>query len=176
MTALPFGAVKGCSKPNCGLAAPINRHHKKHEALWLHVWAHRAAEHEPQYKEFIKRYHEYREEDIVRICMDHHAEIHMIYDLIIAKDTADTGIPLYLYSWKQARILMQKLENACLIWLQQESPGIDSRIYEANKEMWRGLQKKSARRRNKRGPAAALVVRKKKWQAAKKRRRKRRRR
>lgn len=135
----------GCRKPNCGHRAPLNRHHKAHEALWLGAWAHRGSE--PKWKAFVKRYYEYREEDTVRICLPHHAEIHSIYDAIIADDIAQTGLRLYLYSWKQARILMRRLTDACDQWLVTETPGVDSEIYEATKKMRRKLLHKKARRK-----------------------------
>jgi hypothetical protein len=145
-----LGEVKGCAKPKCVLRAPLNRHHRRHEALWLSVWAHRGKE--PKYRALVKRYHEFREEDWERICECHHAEIHLIYDMVIADDMARTGLPLYLYSWKQANILMDKLEQACLTWLALETPGIDSKLYERTKKMWRGLQNKQAQRRHSKDP------------------------
>lgn len=108
------------------------------------AWAHRGQE--PKWKAFVKRYYEYREEDIVRICLPHHAEIHSIYDAIIADDMARTGLPLYLYSWKQGKILMRRLTDACAEWLTQETPGIDHKIYEATKKTRRGRLRKNARR------------------------------
>jgi hypothetical protein len=144
-TILPLGSlVGGCAKPDCGHRAPLNRHHKAHEALWLGAWAHRGQE--PQWQRFIARYHEFREEDCVKLCLPHHAEIHSVYDEIIASDIARTGLPLYLYSWKQARILMKQLHEACETWLLQPSPGIDSDTYESTKKLRRALLKRQARR------------------------------
>lgn len=144
---LPLAEVSGgCTKPNCGHRAALNRHHKAHEALWLGAWAHRGLE--PKWRAFVKRYYEFRPEDTVRVCLPHHAEIHSIYDEIIADDMAKTGLPLYLYSWKQGRILMQRLTNACEAWLFQETPGIDSVVYEQTKRVRRKLLKQRARRRH----------------------------
>src|SRR5215204_1003733 len=126
--AIGLAGLRGCSKPNCRLRAPLNRHHRRHEAIWLSAWAHRRGE--PKYREMVARYWEFRSEDIVVICLNHHAEIHMTYDTIIAEDMAKTGLPLYLYSWRQAKILMDKLDTACALWLLAETPGVDSRIYE----------------------------------------------
>lgn len=138
------GASDGCAKPGCTLRAPINRHHKAHEALWFGAWARRADE--PQWRAFVKRYYEYREEDTARICLPHHAEIHSIYDAIIADDMARTGLPLYLYSWKQGKILMERLREACDAWLLLETPGIDSALYERRKHARRKILKKKAQK------------------------------
>lgn len=145
-----LASVPRCTKPNCGHRAPLNRHHKAHEALWLGAWAHRSQE--AQWKAFVKRYYEYREEDIVRICLPHHAEIHAIYDEIIAEDLALVGLPLYLYSWSQGRRLMRKLRAACDQWLLDDTPGIDSEVYEQTKKLRRSLLKKRMRKRYPRQP------------------------
>jgi hypothetical protein len=149
MSHVALGGVKGCTKPNCGLRAPLNRHHRAHQALWIGVWAWRHGE--KRFRSFIQRYHEFRSEDTVLICQDHHAEIHMIYDSIIASDVVGRGKPLSQYSWKQARILMEKLEIACSEWLLLETGGIDSRVYEKLKKMHRGLAKARAKRKKSRG-------------------------
>lgn len=143
MTVLPLStAGGGCAKPSCGNRAAIHRHHRSHEALWFGPFAHRAGE--PKWQQFCDRYHEFREEDIVRICAAHHAEIHSIYDQIIQEDQAKTGLQLYLYKWKQAEILMRKLRAACAVWLQQQTPGIDGDVYEKTKALRRSLAAKAA--------------------------------
>ena len=129
--------VDRCAKPGCSGGGPVDRHHKAHEALWFAPWAHR--EHGTHYdrakwKQFVQRYAEFRESDIVRLCRAHHTEIHAIYDAIIADDVAKTGMRLYLYSWKQGRILMQRLTDACDKWLTQITAGLDSDYYERTKE------------------------------------------
>lgn len=165
----------GCSKPECGHRAPCNRHHKSHEALWLGAWAHRGVE--PKWIAFVERYYEFREEDCVKICLPHHAEIHALYDEIIADDVARTGIPLYLYSWKQGEILMTRLRTACDLWLQSPSPGLDSAEYERNKKLRRALLKRRARRRHpqKEGHRALAAQRGDKLKREKKRRRRKKR-
>lgn len=138
------------------------------------AWAHRTQE--AKWKAFVKRYYEYREEDTVRICLPHHAEIHSIYDEIIAEDMAIVGLPLYLYSWKQGRLLMQKLRDTCNIWLRQKTPGIDSDTYERTKKIRRKLLKTRMRRRHPKNPAkaAAAAERRSKFKESKRWRKKRR--
>lgn len=134
---------RGCAKPQCKwLGHPLHRHHRGHQKLWFGPWAHRSRE--PQWKAFVARYYEFRQEDVCLICDNHHAEIHSIYDRIIAEDMAATGLPLYLYSWKQGKILMSKLEAACAQWLHQVTPGIDSKLYGQTKRLLRRAHRKRA--------------------------------
>lgn len=144
--ALSDVTVRGCMKPSClWNHAPLHRHHKRHQALWLGPWAHRGAE--PQWNKFVARYHEFREADIVVLCSFHHAEIHSIYDKIIAEDSAKLALPLYLYSWAQGRRLMDKLEAECLRWLGTETPGIDPANYGATRRLrWRILRKEAKKK------------------------------
>lgn len=167
---LPLSRVGGCRKPSCTHRAPINRHHRAHEALWLTSWAHRHKE--PKFQEFVRRYYEFREEDIVRICMPHHAEIHSIYERIVEEDRLRTGRPLYMYSWAQMRRLSIALRDACARWLLEETPGIDPAVYEKTKRLRRTLIRKRLRREF---PEARLTIgpqRKKLKNKKRKRRRK----
>jgi len=116
--------------------------------MWLNAWAHRSGQ--ERWEEFRRRYYEFRPEDVVRICRNHHAEIHSIYDKIIQDDTAKLQRPLYKYTWAQGHRLMQKLEIACSQWLTQETPGIDSQVYSETKRLRISLLKKEAKRRRKR--------------------------
>lgn len=139
---LPLANAEGCTKPNCGHRAALNRHHRGHEALWFGPFAHRATE--AKWQLFIERYKAFREEDIVRICIFHHAEIHSIYDKIINEDIQITGLALYLYSWRQAEALMRKLRRACAEWLKRETPGLDPDSYESSKALRRSLLQRDA--------------------------------
>jgi hypothetical protein len=159
------GATVCCAKPDCGLRAAIHRHHKAHEALWLGPWAHRASE--PRWQEFVARYHEFREADIVRLCAPHHAEIHARYDRVISDDVARVGLPLYLYSWAQAERLMDKLRSACEAWLLRETPGIDSDEYGRTKALRRRILKRKAAA--KADPDSALGKRRRRRHRRKKR-------
>jgi len=96
----------------------------------------------------------------VRICLPHHAEIHSRYDEIIADDMARTGLPLYLYSWKQGKILMGRLTDACNSWLLATTPGIDSDIYEQTKRLRRGVLKRKARKNHPKSEGQQVVAKK----------------
>jgi transposase-like protein len=126
--------LRGCTKPNCQTGSyTLNRHHKKHEAMWRGIWAARRRG-EPAWEAFLKRYHEYRAEDIVLICVSHHAEIHAIYDQIIRQHIQLVGKSLAKFSWTEARALMAELEKTCMKWLREETPGISSKKYGSFKE------------------------------------------
>lgn len=141
---LPLAEARGgCAKPHCANRAAIHRHHRANEALWLAPFAHRRGE--PKWEQFVARYYRFEEEDIVRLCANHHAEIHSLYDAIIKEDLEQTGLRLYLYSWKQAQILMQKLANTCAVWLLVETSGIDPDSYERTKKLRRSLLAKQAK-------------------------------
>lgn len=114
-----------CAKPNCSTGShTLHRHHRRHEAMWLGVWASRRRG-EKKFAEFVARYHAFHPDDWVRVCDRHHAEIHLIYDGIIRRDRHITLRPLSQYSWAQAEKLMGKLEGICLEWLTKETPGED---------------------------------------------------
>lgn len=115
-----------CGKPNCTTGSrTLHRHHRRHEAMWLGVWAGRRKA-EPRYVEFIERYRSFDRSDWERLCDNHHAEIHLLYDEIIKIDKKTTKRPLSKYSWKQAERLMSKLEDAFYTWVKIESPGFSS--------------------------------------------------
>ena len=119
---------RGCMKPNCKTSYTLNRHHKKHEAMWLGIWASRRRL-EPKWRAFVERYHEFLPEDIVDICSRHHAEIHLLYDVIIQEDILEIGRPLSRYSWGQAERLMRKLEETCNTWLKLPTPGVHPKTF-----------------------------------------------
>lgn len=140
---------RGCSKPNCRTGSTtINRHHRKHEAMWLGIWASRRKG-EPEWKEFVDRYWQFLEEDIEVICVSHHAEIHVIYDEIIKSDLGMRSKPLSKYTWDEAHELMTKLDKACHKWIKNDTPGISSELYGSYKE--RSNRKQAVKRRRKGG-------------------------
>ena len=125
---------RGCVKPKCKTGSrSLNRHHVRHQGMWLGVWAGRRRG-EPRWIEFVKRYWSFHRDDVRYLCANHHAEIHSIYDDIIAEDRAKVGKPLYDYSWKQAEALMDKLEAAFNVWIRLESRGISSKNYGKTKK------------------------------------------
>jgi hypothetical protein len=107
----------------------MNRHHKRHQAMWLGIWSGRRKG-EDRWERFVARYKAFLPEDWVRVCIRHHAEIHVIYDGIIEADKTKVGRPLSDYTWTQAEALMDKLEAACLRWLKMQSPGVDAADFE----------------------------------------------
>lgn len=121
----------GCAKPGCK-GRILQRHHKRHQAIWLGIWASKRRT-EAKWKKFVHDYHAFLEADCVRICDVHHAEIHMLYDVIIQQDQDRTKRRLEDYTWKQADKLMAKLVSVCDRWLQVESKGLSSRVYDKHK-------------------------------------------
>ncbi len=109
-------AEVGCRKLGCKSSASLARHHKGHQAMWLGPWTRQLDI--PRYANFVRRYQEFRDEDVVMLCTLHHAEIHHIYDSIIAKHKESLGgRRLYRYTWSQAHELMKLLEAECDVWL-----------------------------------------------------------
>ncbi len=156
---VPLGDVPSevrCAKPSCSVAshARLQRHHKAHAKMWFGIWAKRRRG-EEKFARFIERYNQFLPVDVVLICDRHHAEIHSIYDKIIANDcTAQTGIPLSKYSWVQAERLMGKLIEACDKWLQKETPGMDSETFGNTRKVYQSILRKEARKRQKRSRMA----------------------
>ncbi len=83
---------------------------------------------ETVYRNFVKRYYEFRPSDVESVCLHHHAEIHLIYDKIIRQDLRRTRKALRNYSWNQANTLMDKLEAAFKEWFMKVTPGADPAI------------------------------------------------
>lgn len=113
----------GCRKPGCKRRLSIpHRHHRKCETLFFRAWLGKR----PKWVRALQqRYEKFLPEDTVILCSWHHAEIHMIYDDIIKKDMQRTRKPIYRYSKKQMERLMKQLEDECLDWEQDRSPGVD---------------------------------------------------
>ena len=101
--------------------------------MWLGVWAGKRAG-EERWKKFVRRYWSYHPDDCRNLCVNHHAEIHSIYDDIIAEDLAKTGRRLVDYTWSMADKLMDKLEAAFNVWIKIQSKGISSKSYGKNKK------------------------------------------
>ncbi len=112
-----------CAKLDCDTGSyTLHRHHRKHQAIWLGIWAGRRNG-EKKFSLFVTRYHEFNPKDWTRLCASHHAEIHLIYDGIIRRDQWFTRRSLSQYSWVQAEKLMMKLEAVCVDWLKKKTPG-----------------------------------------------------
>lgn len=96
----------------------LDRHHVRSQKLFVHHFSHRKSR---RYVEFAKRYHAFRDEDIVRLCREHHDEVHSLYWTIIGKHTWKLKLPLRMFSWRQASILMDDLEVHFYQWLERKS-------------------------------------------------------
>lgn len=128
MSSIPSLRDAGCAKPGCNSPSgrSLERHHKRHQAMWLGIWASRRHG-ETKWNQFVDRYWQFHEEDIVKLCDHHHAEIHLIYDKLIKSDRLKLDRSLAKYTWTQAETLMDKLEETCDEWLEKETPGIEPR-------------------------------------------------
>lgn len=122
-----------CGKPNCKTGShTFNRHHRKHQGMWLGIWQRRRRG-EAEWKKFVDRYYQFHPEDWSYVCEHHHAEIHQIYDFIIQLHRDLLRKNLVDYTWAEAHELMDKLEQAFWEWYPQESPGIRSEAFRRNR-------------------------------------------
>lgn len=91
--------------------------------MWVRHFARRRRT--QRYKDFRERYRAFLEEDIVRLCHDHHEEVHAEYGKIIRDHMkAKNYEPLRRWTWAEAEKLGDALEAFCKWWLKQETPGI----------------------------------------------------
>lgn len=117
----------GCRKPKCKhRMTATHRHHKAHEWQFVRFWAisHKWMS-EQRVRDFVCRYFEFRPEDVEKICAWHHAEVHMLYDKIIAKFTI--GLKKYHTSeltWDEAHQLMDLLRKEFEEWIKKETKGV----------------------------------------------------
>lgn len=124
---------KRCGKPNCNTGShTFHRHHRRHEGMWLGIWAMRRRG-EPKWYKFIDRYRSFLARDWEPLCDHHHAEIHQEYDQIIQLDREFRQKSLSEYSWRDARDLMSKLEKYFWEWYKRETPGIRSDAFRRNR-------------------------------------------
>jgi len=104
---------------------------------------------EEKFKEFCKRYNEFHPDDWCMICLNHHAEIHLIYDRIIRQDQLRVGRALSKYSWTQAEKLMDKLEAVCVDWLKKDTPGVTPERLDLLRDRYYNRPGRDARKRRK---------------------------
>jgi hypothetical protein len=120
-----------CKKPGCKKARR-HRHHRGHEFLFAIRW--QAILEDPslanyfkdadKIAEWVKRYWSFHHDDIVDLCANHHAEIHLIYDRYIMAHNRKKGYRLDLYSYQDAVELRDLLRAVCDEWLKKESKGV----------------------------------------------------
>lgn len=124
-----FGSVQlSCAKPGCSNPR-LQRHHKKHEYIWVAVWVKRRMG-EPRFQAFSRRYWSFDDRDIVRICARHHVEVHAAYTRIIDQHIVKNSNPLlHTWTWKEADALMKDLEEYCDKWLKKKTPGLNTKSY-----------------------------------------------
>lgn len=113
-----------CSKPNC-TDTRVQRHHVRHEKLFLTEWSGTEKQHTKFYKALKKHYNAFRPRDLVLVCSNHHAEIHWEYREIINEHSVFNRLPLPYFSVRQAVALMRELKFWCYDWLEHETPGMD---------------------------------------------------
>ena len=74
------------------------------------------------FRQFKKRYYEFRNEDCVDICEQHHTEIHTLYFARISRVVRLRGhVPCSRWTWEQANALMAELRTLCNEWLAKPS-------------------------------------------------------
>lgn len=116
----------GCQKRKCRRRLKLtHRHHKAHEKLFIGVWA--GVKRGKDYKELVDRYLEFRPEDVIHVCDQHHAEIHHIYRDIIYEHQVAARIPLIAFTWPRAKRLMKAMRDECNEWLKEDTPGMSPR-------------------------------------------------
>lgn len=81
---------------------------------------HRSAVVRARYYAFEARYYEFRREDCVELCEDHHTKVHAFYIEIIRVRAAKRGKPCHKWSWKQAEALMNELRQAFDRWMKKQ--------------------------------------------------------
>lgn len=128
----------GCQKPGCKrrFSTP-NRHHMRHEKRWINLWSRFPPPHWRRLGEFIpsrhillrikERYYQFRPQDTVRLCIFHHAEIHMIYEGIYRSAEAKFKLPWKAFGWREAIYVMRECKIHCKKWMQHPSPGVNPR-------------------------------------------------
>lgn len=91
--------------------------------MFVNQWLWRFGQ--DRYTAFVRRYYEFREEDVVHICSKHHREIHELYDPIIVKHCKRFRKPIADFTWPEAEVLMATLVSRCNQWLKRQTKGSD---------------------------------------------------
>ncbi len=119
-----------CVKPNCN-GTYTHRHHKACETMWLRAFVRLAKT--KRFKAFVKRYKEFRSEDVLELCDRHHEEIHHLYGAVITKHIRKKLFrPIKSYTWKEAEELMQVLREYCDKWAVKETKGMSLKKFARN--------------------------------------------
>lgn len=128
----------GCQKPGCKrrFSTP-NRHHMRHEKRWINFWGMnpvpgwkwgKEVSNGGTYLAMLRaRYYQFRSRDLVRLCIFHHAEIHIIYERIYRSAEAKFKLPWKAFGWREAIYVMRECKIYCKKWMQHPSPGVSPR-------------------------------------------------
>lgn len=134
-----FCQKKGCKGPG------FHRHHRGHEFLFVHRWV---GTKEKQKAAFIRRYWKFLERDIVRICPEHHAEVHLDLDVEILNHFREAKKGIDHFTYKDAMVLVKKLRKYTDQWLERETPGVDPKLVFGSKSRFsRAKRRRIATRR-----------------------------
>lgn len=84
-----------------------------------------------KYRNFVRRYLEFRSEDCVDVCGDHHEEIHFIIYEGDAEWMGSNGCikAFGSFSWKEAQALIEFRRTITDAWLQVKTPGRKEREF-----------------------------------------------
>ena len=123
--------VSFCAKPNCSTGNMVlHRHHKGCEAMFVrHLRDARGGQ--LRYRAFVERYNLFHPNDVVKICEDHHAEIHKLYLPIIRRFLKARRRPIAELTWAEVDELRTELIGYCDRWLKRETRGAS---WEARKQ------------------------------------------
>ena len=107
-----------CSKRGCTYRGPLDRHHLRHEMMFIKVFEGKGKD--KRYQSLIWRYEEFRPYDVRYLCRGHHGKIHEIYDTIIHSHRMKMKKFLSWYTWKEAINLMHTLRKTYFEWVRIE--------------------------------------------------------
>lgn len=122
----------GCQKPKC-FATQVYRHHRGGERTFIRQLRH--LYYDPKYRkpylEYCKRYHLYLPQDIVKVCGNHHEEIHVLIndndcDWMVDNDCIKVFAG---FTWEEAMRLVEARRGWTDEWLKQETPGVRARKF-----------------------------------------------
>lgn len=122
----------GCEKPGCRNTRAY-RHHRGGERTFVtHFdWLKYNRKYVKQYMELCRRYHSFHPKDVVRICGDHHEEVHDFLeqfdlDWMVEHDC----IKAYRhFTWDQAQALIAARRQFTDQWLKKQTPGMKQRRF-----------------------------------------------
>ena len=107
-----------CSK--CGSTQhPIDRHHVKHQKLFVTQFGISDKARTARYATFRARYEEFNPKDIRLLCRDCHGEIHEEYLYLMLDEKLLKNKSIYEFSWKDAAKLMNKFEKFFNKWINE---------------------------------------------------------